>query len=106
MFIASFIVVVMSFLRLIVISSMNSFMFSISRTLTSTMMESLASFIMSFIWSFQFADLSDSKSRVMSSWVSKVAILFDPLYWIVEYLGTRCGPLPEPHPPLSPPYLA
>ena len=105
-FIVSFIVAGMSFLRLAVISRMNSFMLSFSRSLTSTMMESLRSFIMSIIWSFQFVDLSNSESRVMSSWVSKIAVLFGPLSWIVDYLRNGCGPLPEPRPPIPPSYLA
>ena len=75
----SFIVAIMSFLRLTVISRMKSFMFLFSRSLTPTMMESLTSLIIFFMWSFQFADLSDSESRVMSSWVSKVSVLFGPL---------------------------
>ena len=52
-------------------------------------MEHLRSFIMSYICSLDFADLSDSESRVMSSWVFKVVVLFGPLSWIVEYLGNK-----------------
>ena len=54
-------------------SCMNYFMLSPISSLMSTIMESLRSFIISD--SFQFADHSDSEPNVMSSQVSRVAVL-------------------------------
>ena len=49
---------------------------------------------------------SKSESNVISSWVSRVAVLFSSLTWIVEYFGNGIGPLSKPRPPRPPPYLA
>ena len=51
------------------------------------MMDSLRSVIVTDIYSFQLDDLSESESRVMPSWVPRVAILFNCLSWIVDYFG-------------------
>ena len=103
-FIYSFNIPSLSFLILTVISRMNSFIFSFIKYFTSTIIDSLKSFIMVDTSSFYSADLSDS--RVMSSWVFKVVVMWGLLSWMVEY---PCAwvvhlPWPCPLPPLL--YLA
>ena len=106
MIIVSFKVYFMSFLTLIVISCINSYMFSFIMSFTSTVMDFLISLIITDICSFQLTDLSESESKFMSSWVSRVAIHFSFLFWIVEYFENGVDPLPEPCPPRPPLYLA
>ena len=74
-FIVSFIDCFMFLLILTAYSCMNYFMFSFISFLASTIMESLRFFIVSDTWSFQVSDLFDSESNVMSSWVSRVAVI-------------------------------